>query len=84
MARRVVVLGGVAVRRAVTTSDVPADQALAKVKPVTADLEAVFAAGRRWRDVSNLGDVFACLRLHTRFNRRRLRLGFRAVSWREK
>jgi hypothetical protein len=47
-------LGGVLVGRAVATADVSADEAEAKVNPLSADLEAVFAAVGRWGDVANL------------------------------
>src|SRR3954464_15741401 len=51
--------GGVAVGRAVAASHVTADKTQAKVDPLSADLQAVFAALGRGRYLLDLFDMFA-------------------------
>src|SRR5665213_2393259 len=61
--RRMIVLGGVGIGRAVAAADVAARHAQSEMHPLSADLQALFTAlGRARRDVMDLIEVFALLR----------------------
>jgi hypothetical protein len=56
---RVEMFGGVTVGRAIAASDVAAHETEAKVDPLSADLQAIFATLRRRSDILYFFDVFA-------------------------
>lgn len=58
-----VVFGGMLVGRAVTTANMPADQADAQIEPFVTDLQAIFTTLRAGDNILYLANVFAGVRV---------------------